>query len=217
VPADSAVGVAARTRQRKPEALASPGQGTSGRAFTEPSQVVRSAGAAAGEIARRMGVPLVDFLCWQREWHTTKPAIARYMPQDGSETVPIALGHAARGTPPCSLVRATGAARAFTGSGSTCSLEVGTCDAPASSSTILSATSALPPKRVLVDRHLRHSPAFRALSRALLPPAEMLVIERKRGLACAAGSGGMEQPDRPWEGGVTLPRLGEPSGLRDGL
>jgi hypothetical protein len=35
----------------------------------------------------------------------------------------------------------------------------------------------------------------------------MLVIERKRGPACAAGSGGMEQPDRPSEGGVRLPRL----------
>jgi hypothetical protein len=46
-----------------------------------------------------------------------------------------------------------------------------------------------------------------ALSKALLPPAEMLVIERKRGPACAAGSGEMEQPDRPSEGGVRLPRL----------
>jgi len=35
----------------------------------------------------------------------------------------------------------------------------------------------------------------------------MLVLERKRGPACAAGSGGMEQPDRPSEGGVRLPRL----------
>jgi hypothetical protein len=51
------------------------------------------------------------------------------------------------------------------------------------------------------------SVALAALSRALLPPAEMLVIERKRGPACAAGSGGMEQPDRPSEGGVRLPRL----------
>jgi len=35
----------------------------------------------------------------------------------------------------------------------------------------------------------------------------MLVIERKRGPACAAGSGGMEQPDPPSKGGVRLPRL----------
>ena len=38
-----------------------------------------------------------------------------------------------------------------------------------------------------------------ALSSALLPSAEMLVVERKRGPARAAGSGGMEQPDRPSE------------------
>jgi hypothetical protein len=33
--------------------------------------------------------------------------------------------------------------------------------------------------------------------------------------ACGAGSGGMEQPDRLLEGGVTLPRLRELRGLRD--
>jgi hypothetical protein len=37
----------------------------------------------------------------------------------------------------------------------------------------------------------------------------MLVIERKLGPACAAGSGGMEQPDHPSKGGVRLPRLRE--------
>ena len=51
-------------------------------------------------------------------------------------------------------------------------------------------------------------PACRA-SRALLPPAEMLVKDGKRGPACAAGLGGMEQSDRPSEGGVRVPRLRE--------
>jgi hypothetical protein len=46
-----------------------------------------------------------------------------------------------------------------------------------------------------------------AHSRALLPPAEMLVIERKRGRPCVAGSGGMKQPDHRSECGVTLPSL----------
>jgi hypothetical protein len=35
-----------------------------------------------------------------------------------------------------------------------------------------------------------------APSRALLVPAEMLVTERKRGARYAAGSGGVEEPDR---------------------
>jgi hypothetical protein len=35
-----------------------------------------------------------------------------------------------------------------------------------------------------------------ALRRALLRTAELLVIERKRGHICAAGSGAMEEPDR---------------------
>jgi hypothetical protein len=46
-----------------------------------------------------------------------------------------------------------------------------------------------------------------APSRALLAPAEMLVTKRKRGFRCAAGSGGMQQPDRPSAGGVRVPRL----------
>ena len=49
--------------------------------------------------------------------------------------------------------------------------------------------------------------ALSARCRALLTPAEMLVIGRKRGSRSAAGSGGMEQPDRPSEGGVRLPRF----------
>ena len=46
-----------------------------------------------------------------------------------------------------------------------------------------------------------------APSRALLAPAEMLVTKRKRGFRCAAGSGGMQQPDRPSAGGVRVPRF----------
>jgi hypothetical protein len=66
--------------------------------------------------------------------------------------------------------------------------------------------AAAPPRRALQP----------ALSRALLLAAEMLVKKRKRGPACAAGSGGMEQPDRPSEGGVKLPRLRERRSERSG-
>ena len=53
-----------------------------------------------------------------------------------------------------------------------------------------------------------------ALSRARLAPAEMLVIERKRGSRCATGSRGMQQSDRPSTGGVRLLRLRESGSLR---
>jgi hypothetical protein len=50
-----------------------------------------------------------------------------------------------------------------------------------------------------------------APSRTLLAPAEMLVVERKRVPYFAAGSGGMQQPDRPSAGGVRRPRLRDSS------
>ena len=53
-----------------------------------------------------------------------------------------------------------------------------------------------------------------APSGALLAPPEMLVIERKRGSRCIAGSGGMQQPDRPSAGGVRLLRLRERGSVR---
>jgi hypothetical protein len=53
--------------------------------------------------------------------------------------------------------------------------------------------------------------ALSALSGALLTPAQMLVIERKRGFRSAAGSGGMQQPDRPRQVGLRFPRFRERS------
>ena len=65
---------------------------------------------------------------------------------------------------------------------------------------------------------IRRRPAalLSAPSRALLAPAEMLVTKRKRGFRCAAGSGGMQQPDRPSAGGVRVPRFRETSCLAGG-
>jgi hypothetical protein len=65
-------------------------------------------------------------------------------------------------------------------------------------------------QRALVDRLLRRD-AQSALSGAPLTPAQMLVIERKRGFRSAAGSGGMQQPDRPRQVGLRFPRFRETS------
>jgi hypothetical protein len=64
------------------------------------------------------------------------------------------------------------------------------------------------PDQVLAEKSLLSAP-----SRALLTPAEMLVVERKRVPYFAAGSGGMQQPNGLSAGGVRLlPLRGSSSG-----
>jgi hypothetical protein len=72
---------------------------------------------------------------------------------------------------------------------------------------VCAASGALRPRRTARLHFRGFRPPLAALSRALLRRQKCSFVKRKRGPACAAGSGGMEQPDRPSEGTVKLPGL----------